>query len=72
MTLGEVRALLGYELFSYDLVTGFSGDDSIIRHLVRGGVSWNSGNWYFDLTGDYYFGEVDDAITIGAYVSYRF
>jgi hypothetical protein len=72
MPFGAARALVGYELFMYDLVTGFSGDDAILRHLIRGGLSWNSGNWYFDVTGDYYFGDVDDVFTLGGYVSYRF
>lgn len=71
-TFGDVRASLGYEYFNYDVVTGIVAGDAVTRHLVRGGVSWNAGRWYYNLTGDYYFGDVDDAITLAAYVSYRF
>jgi hypothetical protein len=69
---GEFDAYVGYELFDYDLVTGFASDDSVWRHLVRGGVSWYQGQWYYSFTTDYYFGDVDDVFTLGAYISYRF
>ncbi len=71
-TIKSADVFLGYEFFSYDVETMTGGQDTLIRQLVRSGVSWASGKWYYSVTGDHYFGDTDDEYTLGTFISRRF
>ncbi|MBI1336233.1 MAG: hypothetical protein GC164_04645 [Phycisphaera sp.] len=68
----EFDVFLGYEYYMYDIQTVLTGKDTLVRQLVRGGVSWSASKWYVSLTADYYFGDADDEITLGLFLSRRF
>lgn len=69
---GEVRLSAGYDAFLYSTSTALGGDDSFIRHTLRGDVSWSIGRWYWDLETTYDFGDREEALTVGMYAQYRF
>ncbi len=70
---GDIRGLVGYEYLRYSAVGLIGGsDDDHVRHTVRGGLSVQYGQWFYNLTADHYFGETEDAYSLGLYVEYRF
>jgi len=71
-TIMSADVFTGYEYFMYDVMTPTGGDASLIRQLVRGGVSWSVDKWYYSITADHYFGDVDDEYTLGVFISRRF
>lgn len=69
---GDFQWFAGYEFYQYRS-TGMLSDDSYhIRHTLRAGLSWQMGQWFYNLTADHYFGESEDAYSLGAFVEYRF
>lgn len=70
-TIGPVQAYLGYEFFAYSNA-GLINGDSELRQSIIAGVSWQIGNWFYSLTADDYFGDVENAYSLGLYAEYRF
>jgi hypothetical protein len=68
----EVQGFIGYELFQYTTTGSIGGSDGFTRHTIRAGISWQTGNWYYSLTGDRYFGDAEDAYSLGLFAEYRF
>jgi hypothetical protein len=66
------NTFVGYELMEYNDVGTLQNIGYQMRNTVRGGVGLTAGSWYYSLTADYYFGDSDDAYTLGAYAEYRF
>ncbi|MEZ6193787.1 MAG: hypothetical protein R3C45_21295 [Phycisphaerales bacterium] len=62
----------GYEYFMYDVQTQNGGAQTLVRQLIRGGVGWSADKWYYSITADHYFGDVDDEYTLGVFISRRF
>jgi len=63
---------LGYELFRYENVGSAIGDETYLRHTIRGGAGWQVGSWYYNLFIDYAIGDVDQAASIGLFAEFRF
>ncbi|MHC4826493.1 MAG: hypothetical protein ACYTEY_08055, partial [Planctomycetota bacterium] len=70
-SIGKVDVRVGYEAFNYSN-DDLGGDDDFIRHSIRAGVDWSAGDWYYNLNGEYFTGDGEDAYTVGLFVEYRF
>jgi hypothetical protein len=70
-SIGKLDVRLGYEAFNYSN-DELGGDDDFIRHSIRAGLDWSAGNWYYDLNGEFFTGDGEDAYTVGLYAEYRF
>ncbi len=69
---GDIQWFAGYEFYQYRFTGLISDDGSRIRHTLRAGVGWQMGSWYYNLTADHYFGDSEDAFSLGAFIEYRF
>lgn len=69
---GALQVFVGYEYYRYTAVGQVSDSDYFTRQTVRGGLGYQIGNWYYSLTADKYFGDVDDSYRLGTFVEYRF
>ena len=70
--IGDLYLSGGYELFHYSTNGLINGDESFTRQSVRAGLDWSVKNWYYSLSGDYFFGDNENAFTIGLHAQYRF
>ncbi|CAG0979204.1 hypothetical protein PHYC_01673 [Phycisphaerales bacterium] len=69
---GSLQGLLGYEFFRYQNSGSIGESDDFVRHTLRAGISWQLRKWYFNLTADRYFGDFEDAYSLGLYAEFRF
>lgn len=69
---GDLQGLIGYQYFRYQTKGMVSGSEYFTEHTLRAGVSWQVNRWYYNLTAEHYFGDSEDAYTLGAYIEVRF
>ncbi len=69
---GDFQIFVGYEYYRYTAIGQVSSSDYFTRQTIRGGVGYQFGDWYISITGDKYFGDVDDAYRLGTFLEYRF
>lgn len=70
--IGQVRVFAGYDLFASTADSQFGDDADLVRHTLRGSVSWSRGRWTWDLETEYTFGDAEQSIGLNAYGQYRF
>ena len=68
----NVNGFVGYEIYQYEYTGLISGDEDSTRHTARAGIDFGIKTWYFSVNTDYYFGDEQDAISLGSFVEYRF
>ncbi len=69
---GDLRGFLGYELFRYTNTGLIADGGDATRQTLRAGIDWQSGNWFWSLTADHYFGDGENALSLGLFAEYRF
>lgn len=69
---GPVRLFASYDAFSYTSSTLLGGSSQFLRHTVRADASWSTGHWSWDVDLSYYFGDSENALSLGLYLQYRF
>lgn len=69
---GEVQGFVGYEYFRYNTTGLATGTESAARQTLRAGLNWQIDRWSYSLTADHYFGNGEDAYSLGMYLGYRF
>ncbi len=69
---GDLSLTLGYEFLRYTFPDTQTDSGASTRHTIRGSMSWQSGDWYYNVSLDRYFGDADDAYLLGTYIECRF
>ncbi len=70
--INDVGGFLGYELFLFRNSALSTGSTRSTRHTLRSGLDWTKGDWSYNLTGDYFFGDDENSLSVGLYTDYRF
>jgi hypothetical protein len=71
--LGVGAWRVGYRWHHYELEDLVTGAESYTRESVEAGVSWPiAADGDFDLAAEHWFGDGEDAYSIGFYLQWRF
>jgi hypothetical protein len=69
---GASDFFLGYEFVEYSSPDTLTDSGHYISQTARGGVGWQIGDWYLNVTADYLFGDSQSGYSLGSYLEYRF
>jgi len=67
-----IDVFAGYQVFSYKQQDLISGSVDSMRQSIRTGLNWSHGDWYQSISGDYFFGDGENAVGISFYTEWRF
>jgi hypothetical protein len=71
--IGDGTWYVGYRWHRYRLESLVTGPEQYVRQSVEARVSWPLGNGTdLDVTGERFFGDGQDAVTVGFYLQWRF